>query len=269
MAATNKVIPIQSINGNVAPKEEGVVRVLTSIPNEGHTHVEAYCNRLWNYFHLGKLEENGRLCKQTPRFEFLLYTMGRMHTHVAREEAAKRAIENDADYLYMIDDDMICPDDMFERLYAHNVDIVAPLAFTRNFPHRPVMYSCLEGWDSVSNKDYFRNIPIENYPRNQLVRCDAVGFGAALIKMSVIKGIDAPYFQSTCGTGEDIFFCYKAGRAGFKVFMDTACSIGHLSHPQNITEAYVDDMKKSLGVDAKKAPGQYFFEEKSVTMLGE
>lgn len=52
----------------------------------------------------------------------------------------------------MIDDDMICDADLFERLYADNCDIVAPLAFTRGYPHKPVLYSCVEGWDATVQK---------------------------------------------------------------------------------------------------------------------
>lgn len=232
-------------------KETGVVRVLVAIPNEGHTHVEAYANRLVNFMHLGKLEERGRLLKSTPRFEFYHLTLGRILTPLAREEAAKQAIAADMDFLFFIDDDMICPDDLFEKLYRHDKDIVAPLAFTRNFPHKPVLYQTVEGFDPVQQKDYFLNTQVRSYAKNALVECDAVGFGAALIKCEVLAGVPAPRFMSTCGTGEDIFFCYQAKKKGFRVFMDTQTKLGHLSHPVNITEEYVERVHKEFPETAK------------------
>ena len=51
----------------------------------------------------------------------------------------------EADYILFIDDDMICPPDLFERLYKHQKDIVAALAFTRYPPHKPVIYKLTKG----------------------------------------------------------------------------------------------------------------------------
>lgn len=230
-------------------KEEGVVRVLIGFPHEGMTPSETYCNRLGNLAALGRLQERGELLKTNPRFQFFIKTCGRMHVHVAREELGKHALQINADYLFMIDDDMVAPDDLFERLYDANKDIVAPLAFTRNFPHKPVMYSCIEGWDAVSQCAHFVNYAVMNYPKDKLVQCDAVGFGAALIKTSVLKGTPQPWFMNPNSTGEDINFCYQAKKRGFTTWMDTRVKLGHLSHPVIITEDYVESQKKAFGID--------------------
>jgi len=239
------------------PKEDGVYKVLIAIPNEGHTQVEAYANRLMNFMHMGKLEERLKHEGAKPRPEFYFMTMGRIFTPLAREEAASMAEDCGMDYLYMIDDDMIAGDDTFERLARHDVDIVAPLAFTRNYPHMPVMYSCMEGWDPVRQKEFFRNHYVQNYPKDQLVECDAVGFGAVLIKIGVIKAMEKPRFMSTCGTGEDVLFCYSAKKLGFRTFMDTSVKLGHLSHPINVTEEYVQQMHKQLDTQMEKKNGLY------------
>lgn len=220
-------------------KEEGVVRVCVAIPNMGYTQPESYANRLFNFMKLGQLQMKGELLKLNPRFDFRFVVIGRIFTPLAREEAGKMAIEADCDYLYFIDDDMICPDDMFERLYARNVDVVAPLAFSRNPPHKPVIYESIEVTDPVRKMRKHVN-RWANYYENALNECDAVGFGAALIKVSVLKGIPEPRFMSSEGTGEDLLFCYKAKHAGFRVFMDTSVKIGHLSNPNIITEDYVN-----------------------------
>jgi hypothetical protein len=232
--------------------ESKLVKVAVSIPTMGYTDPMAYCNRLVNFMHLGKLEERGRLLNEPVRFEFYFAVMGRIFTPVARDEAVNLAIDNDCDYLYMIDDDMMCPDDMFEQLYKHDVDIVAPLAFTRNPPHKPVLYHCVEGYDSVAKKEYFINNVIMNYPKDKLVECDAVGFGAVLIKKWVLQKIGKKPFMSTCGTGEDILFCYKARKLGAKIYMDTACKLGHIGTPINITEDYVEGYREHSGYNKEK-----------------
>lgn len=256
----SEVIPPEQL---ASSREEGVVRVLVGFPHEGMTPSETYINRLANLKHLGHLEERGKLLwDHAPksvdrRFEFYLSSAGRMHVHIAREELGKKAMAMDADYLFMIDDDMVAPDDLFERLYAADKDIVAPLAFTRNFPHKPVMYSCIEGWDPVIQREHFVNHAILNYPKEKLAQCDAVGFGAVLIKMECLKKMPQPWFMNFNKTGEDINFCYEARKYGFKTWMDTRIKLGHLGHPAVITEEYVTAQHKMFGQDIEKRNGAY------------
>lgn len=223
--------------------EQKVVRVAVAVPNMGYVAPPAYANRLINFLHLGKLEQRGLSENHPIRFEFWFAVIGRVFTPVARDAAVDLALENNCDYLYMIDDDMMCPDDMFEQLYARDVDLIAPLAFTRNPPHKPVMYHAVEGYDAVSKKDYFINNNVMNYPKDKLVECDAVGFGAVLIKRWVLEKVGKGGFMSTCGTGEDILYCYKARKVGAKVYMDTACKLGHLGQHVNVTEEYVEQYR--------------------------
>ena len=236
-------------------KDPNVIRVLIGFPHEGMTGSEAYCNRMANLFHLGKLQERGKQLKESPRFEFYQKTCGRMHVHVARDEMAKTALVSNCDYLYMIDDDMIAPDDLFERLYESNKDIIAPLAFTRNFPHKPVIYSCVEGWDTVSQTEHFTNYAVMNYPKDRLIECDAVGFGAVLIKVDCFRKMKMPWFMNPFKTGEDINFCYEAKKYGFSTWMDTRLKLGHVSHPLIITEEYVQRQWAAYGMEVDKRYG--------------
>lgn len=281
-------------------KPKKSIRVLVSIPNEGHAPVEAYANRLVNMMHLGKLEESQRFIGLLEKhisdplekekifaeywqerkpdhqsfiegktFDFYFFTVGRILTPLAREKAAEEALRGNFDYLYQIDDDMICPDDLFERLYRHNVDIVAPLAFTRNPPHQPVAYTNKAMWDTQNRCESFVNDTIQNYPKNTLFRCDAVGFGAVLIKVDVIRKMRPPYFMSTTGTGEDILFCYNATKIGAKVYMDSSTKLGHLSHPLQITEEYALDYWKKHSLRVQEKNGLYDKYEKNKVLLGD
>ena len=228
-------------------RDDKVVKVMFGVPNEGHTETEAYDDRLATTFHLGVLQalsHNGQdeLCgvkfnyPKGTKFEFHQVVIGHVFTALARERMCEYAVKGGMDYIYMIDDDMMCPIDMFERLYAHQKDIIAPLAFSRYGPHKPVMYTLKTGYDVFLRQNWYVNLPVTNYPKNQLVQCDAVGFGAVLIKTSILKDLPKPWFMTTSGAGEDIHFCHSAGKAGFKIFMDTSIKLGHLSSPAIITE---------------------------------
>ncbi len=265
----SELLHAEDIAGEI--KEDAVIRVMIGIPHEGMTGSEAYTNRLSMMKHLGHLEERGKLLKENPRFEFFQKTCGRMHVHVARDEMAKAALVSGCHYLFMIDDDMIAEDDLFEKLVALQKDIVAPLAFTRNFPHKPVMYSCRSGWDSVAQCDTFTNFAVMKYPRNKLVECDAVGFGAVLINVNCFRTMPQPWFMNPNKTGEDISFCYEAKKYGFSTWMDTRIKLGHVSHPLIVTEDYVLAQWERYGMDVDKRYGtpEKVDPKEAVLQLGE
>lgn len=239
------------------------VKVMLGFPKDGKTEPKAYDNRMEMMFHLGCLQvisEHGLSesygikfdYPKNVKFQFFESTIGRVFTALARERIAEGAIDQGMDYLLMIDDDMIAPQDLFERLYRHNVDIVAPLAFTRLPPHKPVLYSIKSGYDSVERKEYYINYSVLDYPKNTLYECDAVGFGAVLIKTDVLKSMKKPWFMTTSGAGEDIHFCHQATKQGKRVFMDTSTKLGHLSDPKEITEETFESQENtSLLVGAK------------------
>ena len=233
------------------------IKVAISIPNEGHVGPEAYDNRLLFAFHLGKLE-----AQYPGKYEFYWSSVGRVLTPLARERLTEYALDGGADLILMIDDDMIIPVDMFERLHQtmldENADLVAPLAFMRNGPHYPVIYRVTEGYDPLMHKHFFERHIVKNYPKDSVVECDAVGFGSALFKTDFVRKMKKPWFMSTTGAGEDVWFCYCAKKeAKIKIVMDTRIKLGHVGNPQIVTEEVYERTNdvgnlRSVYGDAKK-----------------
>ena len=217
-----------------------VKRVLVGIALKGHTPPESYHDRLLMSYFMGAKEMKDLYTNVKPRYEFVWANVGEIFVPFAREMLAGKALEWKCDYLFMIDDDMLGPTDLFYRLAKHDVDIVSPLAFTRNPPHKPVMFRTVEGFDKVIGKPYTINTSVLNYPRNKLVECDATGFGAVLIKTEIFKKMSQPWFMGSMGTGEDIHFCLAAKKLGFRVYMDTETKLAHLGQPIKVTEEYSD-----------------------------
>lgn len=217
-------------------------KIAVCIPNEGSTRPEAYHNHMQWAFHLGRLAEQSQQENWEEQFDFYWGTAGRMLTPYAREQLVNQALATGMDYILMLDDDMIIYElDIFERLFSHKVDIVAPLAFMRNAPHYPVMFKTIQGYDPVVKESYYKTEVIKNYPKDKLVECDAVGFGMVLINLDVVRAMEPYYFMSTTGTGEDVYFCVQARKKGFHVFMDTAVKLGHIGSPRIITEAAYEE----------------------------
>lgn len=212
------------------------LRVALAIPNEGHTLPEAYINRLLFAHHIGKLDG-----ENPGKYEFFWENVGRVLTPLARERLAEWAVEMNADVMLQIDDDMIIPFDMFDKLYATmletGADVVAPLAFMRVPPFYPVIYRVKSGYDRMAHKPYFEREFVKTYKKDAVVECDAVGFGSALIKVDLLRKMAKPWFMSTSSAGEDIWFCTCAKKeAKAKIVMDCRIKLGHMSNPGVITE---------------------------------
>lgn len=245
-------------------KQEQIFKVVIGIPNEGHTVPPAYDNHLIQSFRIGCWQEKMRYEKISPRYEFYFYTVGRLLTQMAREKLMREALEGGADYLLMYDDDMMLPPDMAINMLKTmqerpEIDILGALAFMRSAPHKAVIYSVIEGYDSVRHQDYYFNQFYENYPRDTVVECDAVGFGAVCIKLAMVRqGMKEPYFMSTTATGEDIWFCVKAKReAKARVFMDTRIKLGHIANAPIVDEEFRDKYIKDNGEKIEDSPHKY------------
>jgi hypothetical protein len=227
--------------------EGKTITVVVGIPNKGAVDETAYDNHLMLFARIGKLEAASQLgvhdldgehfdYPEGVRFKFAIVTIPRVFPALAREKIAEEARDIKADYLFMFDDDMMVMPDLFERLFRHQKDYVAALAFSRLPPYTPVIYNLTQGWDGVEKSEYYLNHTVDRYPKDQLVECDAVGFGAVLISMKALLTIKQPWFMTTSGAGEDIHNCHQARKAGIRVFMDTATKIGHLGERPIITE---------------------------------
>ena len=246
-------------NGAERPAEplvdEKVLRVTVGICLKGHTPPESYHDRMMMMLTLGRMEADQFYRKENPRVIFNYFSAGEIFVPYAREQLCQVALDYNSDFVFMIDDDMIAPPDLVYQLLKHDKDVVAALAFTRNPPHQPVIYQTIEGFDPVMKVKYGKNTTVKNYPRNTLVECDAVGFGAVLIRCSLLKKMNKPWFMGCPGAGEDITFCYNAKHAGAHIFMDTSAKLGHLSHPLVVTEDYSDNFNKMTLEEKEKVYG--------------
>lgn len=243
---------------NFQKKEEKVYKVLVGIPLKGHTPPASYHDRMLMFKHLGRQETADFYEKKDPRYVFNFGAIGEILVPYARETLAKNALAMGADYLFMIDDDMLAPPDLFYRLAANDKDICGALAFTRNPNHLPVVYSLIEGYDPIVRQPYCRSTVVHNYPKDTLFECDAIGFGAVLIKTEVLRKMETPYFFGMAETGEDVTFCLKARRqAGAQVWMDSRIKLGHLSSPIIVTEDYANDYRKLSDEERERLYGKY------------
>lgn len=161
--------------------------------------------------------------------------IGNCLVYEARKQIIDMALKNEYTHVFFMDSDMTIPSGTIEKLLAYDKDIVSLMAFKRQPPFDPCFYKGLDENGMILYHDY---------QKNGLVEVAGVGLACALIKTDVFKNTDQPWFFPMDGYGEDLAFCIRARGKGYKIFVDTGCSAGHLETIQ-VTEAHYEQYKEN------------------------
>ena len=136
------------------------------------------------------------------------------------------------DYFWLLNDDMIMPRDTLQKLVAADKDIVVPIMLQHDVPFDTLFFDYRQE-DGLYHHKY-----LEPGDRG-LKRGLAAGGGGMLIQRHVFDAYPDPWWQTHWdfpkpGKGghptrstEDFDFCKKAEDAGFEVWCDLDCPVGH------------------------------------------
>jgi len=146
----------------------------------------------------------------------------------ARDAIATFAVNNGYDYVLYVDSDMIFGPDDLKKLVSHDADIVSGLYVTRRGENENVCYSKV-----ITRRrfPYRASALIHDKQITGYGPVAACGFGFCLIKCSVLKTMFKRYkslFEPFKGVGEDIAFCLRAKRSGYKIYIDRDVKLGHI-----------------------------------------
>ena len=145
-----------------------------------------------------------------------------------RADLCLEAMGEGCSHVLFIDSDMTFPQDMVQRLLAHDKDIVATNCARRRMPTGPTAQRTLPD----GSRELIYTMP----ESTGLEEVESIGMGVMLIKRKVFESLTEPWFETPWRTdkrgyiGEDVFFCRKAASAGFKIYIDHDVSkeIGHI-----------------------------------------
>jgi hypothetical protein len=130
-------------------------------------------------------------------------------------------------YLLTIEEDNCPPAEGLLKLYESmdKFDAVSGLYWTKGIgTSQPMCY----GDPSVMPRNYFPQPP----PLDCVKEYNGIGQGFALFDLKMFRKIEKPWFRTvqsvTEGVGtQDLYFCAKASKAGFRFAVDGRVRVGH------------------------------------------
>lgn len=160
--------------------------------------------------------------------------------YVARENLAAAAIDSESDYVLWLDSDMVFPpqllEDMLEAAVENDLDYLTALCFARRPPYKPCIYKRLRlGLPGESETEQYTEYP------EGLFEIEASGFAAVLTSGKLLREVYDQFhagFMPLPGYGEDISFCIRARKLGYKLWCDSRLKIGHITRTVVTEDTY-------------------------------
>ncbi len=153
-------------------------------------------------------------------------------------------LESDCTHLFVLEQDLIPPIDIIEKLLASDKDIVGGWYYITEIP-RPCL--CRE-WTLIDMKFFQKSPVLTDMSKEKLIKCFSGSFGVSLIKRKVIEEIK---FKAYVGFVHhaDTWFYFDCEKKGFEVFVDTDLLIPHF---QNYKWGDIVDKDNKIDKDKMK-----------------
>lgn len=184
----------------------------------------------------------------------------------ARNEIVEFALQQNANYIYWLDDDVIAPPDAFLRMYNQHKDIINGVYWSKSNPPMPLLFrNHLEG-------------PYWDWHVGDLIEIDAAGMGLTLVKTDVYrkmaKELPGPWYSveyssfagvkaSPFNNTEDLYFYWKARKLGYQVWADTGVQGLHYDKNNNVFYSMPQGAPQATAAWEILPPGQ-----KSIADIG-
>lgn len=148
-----------------------------------------------------------------------------------RNHIVTRALDEGADWIFFLDDDLTFRPDTLLHLLAREVDVVIALSYNRKSPFSPLWWA--EPPDADTRRVTLMThqaIPVGT----GLVPLAGGTSGGMLVRTDVFRGVAGPWW--TLGQyvrdqwHDDVWFCELARAAGFQIWGDPTVVCGHMTH---------------------------------------
>lgn len=160
----------------------------------------------------------------------------------ARNRIAQQSLDEQADYVLMVDNDVVLPSDALVNLLDDPKEVCLGYYAHRNADNIYTGKTCISklGEFDFTSKFQFTAQELVNL-KNQgtyKVEIHGGGMGCALIHTDVFKKISYPWYdwvnyKNKHTLSEDLYFCTQCIKAKIPIYVDTRVGCGHiLRHTQ-------------------------------------
>lgn len=148
----------------------------------------------------------------------------------ARNNLARQALKEEADWVLWLDSDMVFAPDTLQRMLKvcteNDIDFLTALCFRRKPPYTPCLFDRLDKVEKGASYTSLLSVP------EGLFKVGGCGFAGVLMSTDVLISVGARFngrlFDPMDGFGEDVSFCWRARQCGYDIWCDSSIEFGHV-----------------------------------------
>ncbi len=144
----------------------------------------------------------------------------------SRNILRQKVLDKKYDYFFSLEQDVIPPKDVIQRLLSHDKKITSGVYFTYQ-TDKGVSVGLTPVLRKKADKDGLVIMSKEEVIQPMLIEVGACGLGGVLIHKDVLEKIKFRFSKEYEGF-DDIWFAYDSFNNGFKIFADTSIKCKHL-----------------------------------------
>ncbi len=172
-----------------------------------------------------------KIKKVFPTIKYPYHKSVKVRLAESRNILREKTINEGYDYMFNLDQDVVPPKDVIERLIAHDKKIITGVYFNKftkigqkNLTHetrtRPVL------WVRSPKTQGLVFVRNDVVAQDRLIRVDLCGTGCILIHRDVLEKIRFRWEEEESGV-DDSFLCIDAAKLGYNIYADTSIKCIH------------------------------------------
>ena len=174
--------------------------------------------------YIKKIKEHGLNAIKGPYFKSALKRI-----ITSRNILRKHALDNNYDYLFSLEQDVLPSKDALSRLISHEKQVVSGVYFVYNILNgkRVLVPQAFKILNNDGKEELPSMIPIneQEFLNNKLIKIVSCGLGCVLIHKDVLKQIKFRYENKVF---DDRFFCIDLYKKNIHIYCDTSVKCRHL-----------------------------------------
>ena len=188
------------------------MKLLIGIPSTDFLHVE-FMKSLTNLI----------LRLKDDKIDFKVHFESGTLVYVARDNIARKAINEGYTHVLWLDSDMVFTDDLLDSLMFCEKPFVCGIFHSRRKGYHSALFKNLD----INNLERFEEYPSEPF------RVAGCGFAGVLIETNILRDVMHKHgscFLPLMQYGEDLAFCKRAVEMGFEIWGEPTAVMGHVGH---------------------------------------